>query len=83
MIPFKTTPEQVLTLASIVLEMQQAGISATFIRDAHELACTDQGVFDLMEIWSGLQDGDPERDEAIADIQDLIDDYRDTPAGPA
>lgn len=35
-----------------------------------------------MELWSELPDGDPERGEAIADIQDLIDDHREAPAVP-
>jgi DNA-binding phage protein len=83
MIPFKTTPEQVVALARIVTQLNEAGVSLEFIRDAHDLACVDQGVFGLMELWAELPEGDAERDEALADIQDMIDDFREVSNGPA
>ena len=81
MIPFKTTPDQVLNLAKIVLAMERAGLDRTFIRDADELARTDQGVYDLMALWLGEDDVE-ERGEIIADIQESLDDYADAPAHP-
>ena len=82
MIPFRTTPDQVLKLAAIVLEMEKAGVDRNFIVEADELARRDQGVFDLMALWADAA-GDPaERDEIVADIQESIDDYRDAPATP-
>ena len=57
MIPFKTTPDQILTLPSIVVAMHQAGLDKSFIVAADELARADQGVFDLMEMW--LDSSDP------------------------
>ena len=81
MIPFKTTPEQIMKLASIMVELQGAGLDATFIVAAFELAHTDQGVFDLMALWHEAADP-KERDEIVADIQESIDDYGDAPASP-
>jgi DNA invertase Pin-like site-specific DNA recombinase len=81
MIPFKTTPDQVLQLAAIVVDMQHAGLDREFIVHAFELAHTDQGVYDLMALWVDATDED-ERDEVVADIQESLDDYRDAPASP-
>lgn len=82
MIPFRTTPEQVLRLAAIMLEMERAGIDRSFIVEAEELARMDQGVFDLMELWSEAAADPSERDEVIASLQESLDDYRDAPAAP-
>lgn len=82
MIPFRTTPDQVLKLAAIVLEMAKAGIDREFIVDADELARKDQGVFDLMALWADSANDQAERDEIISDIQESIDDYRDAPTTP-
>lgn len=80
-IPFKTTPEQVVALASIVVAMKNAGLGEEFIVAAFELAGTDQGVFDLMALWRDAED-DEERDEIVADIQESLDDYQDSPQSP-
>jgi len=82
MIPFRTTPDQVLKLATIVLEMEKAGVDRSFIYDADELARKDQGVFDLMALWVDAGSDQAERDEIIADIQESIDDYADAPPVP-
>lgn len=81
-IPFKTTLDQVFALTGIMSKMRDAGVDPAFILEAQDLARTDQGVFDLMELWAELPDGDPERNECIADIQDLIEDDRDAPDQP-
>ena len=81
MIPFKTTPKQVMKLASIMVEMEAAGLGRNFIVAASELARTDQGVFDLMALWHGTED-DAEREEIVGDIQESLDDYRDAPQAP-
>jgi hypothetical protein len=80
MIPFKTTPKQVMKLASIMVEMEGARLDRNFIVAASELARTDQGVYDLMALWHGSKNA--ERDEIVADIQESIDDYRDAPPAP-
>jgi DNA-binding phage protein len=79
--PFKTTPKQVMKLASIMVEMEAAGLDRNFIVTASELARTDQGVFDLMALWHGTRNGS-EKDEIVADIQESIDDYGDAPPSP-
>ena len=79
--PFRTTPEQVLELAGIVVAMQKAKLPTQFIFDAQKVAQLDQGVFDLMEMWLNAKKGD-ERDEVVADIQELVEDYAEAPAQP-
>jgi hypothetical protein len=74
MIPFKTTPEQILNLTHIVNEMSKSGLDSKFIMAANTLACVDQGVYDLMALWYNEPDVD-EREEIIADIQCSISDY--------
>jgi hypothetical protein len=75
MIPFKTTAEQILNLPSITAEMTVAGVEPEFIVNVCELARTDQGVYDLMEMWSAAKSGSPEREELLDDLQDALDDY--------
>lgn len=82
MTPFKTTPEQIVNLASIVIAMVNAGLDQAFVAAASELARTDQGVYDLMELWMASEDDEAERDEIVADIQESLDDYADAPQQP-
>jgi DNA-binding phage protein len=80
MMPFRTTPEQRLKLAQIVVEMQKAKLDPAFIDSASELARLDQGVFDLVELWQEAKAAD--KMEILADIQDSLDDYADAPLAP-
>ncbi len=82
MIPFKTTNDQVIHIATIVVEMKASGLDSAFIVDASELARADQGVYDLMAFWLDAEGDDPERGEIVADLQASIDDYRDAPSSP-
>lgn len=82
MIPFKTTAEQVMKLASIMVEMERAGLDSNFIVAASELARTDQGVYDLMALWLDTAGDATERGEIVADVQESIDDYQDAPSAP-
>jgi hypothetical protein len=82
MTPFTTTTEQKLKLAGFVVEMMQTDLDHEFIAEASELARTDQGVYDLFELWMETKDDPAERDQIIADIQDALDDYRDAPMQP-
>ena len=82
MIPFRTTPDQVMRLASIMIEMGKAGLDENFIVAASELARTDQGVYDLMALWTDSEGDASEREKIIADLQESIDDYADAPATP-
>src|SRR5262245_36229607 len=82
MIPFATTSEQKLKLVVIAAEMMKTNLDQKFIAAAYELARTDQGVYDLFDLWTSTADDPNERDQIIADIQDLLDDYRDAPQQP-
>jgi DNA-binding phage protein len=79
--PFRTTPEQVLKLAAIVVAMQKARLPTQFIFDAQKVAQLDQGVFDLMEMWLAAKKQD-DRDEVVADIQEVVEDYVEAPPQP-
>jgi hypothetical protein len=59
--PARSTPKQVTKLAAILVEMEGAGLDRSFIVAASGLARTDQGVYDLIALWSGTRD-DSERD---------------------
>lgn len=76
--PFKTTPDQVLNLASIMVGMKDAGLDHELMVKASELARTDQGIYDLMALLLAEADAS-ERDEIVADIQESLDDYADAP----
>lgn len=67
------TSDLKVELIEIGHDMNQAGLSKTFIAEAVETAFEFEGVYDLMKIWSDETDPS-ERDEIIADIQDLIND---------
>lgn len=82
MIPFPTTSDQKLKLATFVVEMMNAGLDHGFIADASELARVDQGVYDLFEMWAEAKASPEERDQIVADIQDLLDDHKDAPREP-
>ena len=79
MIPFQTTPEQIMTLATIMVKMEKAGLDQNFIVEASELARSDQGVYDLTALWLNVATNASEQDEIIAAIQESLDDYRDAP----
>lgn len=82
MIPFATTSEQRLKLAEYVVEMLKTDLDREFVAAASELAREAQGVYDLFELWAATRDDPNERDQIIADIQDLLDDSRDAPKQP-
>lgn len=61
-----------MELFSIAMKMKKAGLANSFIVDAVKTALKLEGVADLMHLWSD-EDDRKERDEIIADIQDMID----------
>ena len=75
MIPFQTTPEQALKAAEYAMKMKQEGIPSLFIGQALVLARVDQGAYELMELWAE-SDSSNNKDELIADLQELLDDHR-------
>ena len=67
-IPFKTTPDQVMNLAPIMVEMKQAGLHPQLIAEAFDLARTDQGIYDLMVLWRDTTDT-AERNNIVTDLR--------------
>jgi DNA-binding phage protein len=59
-------------LFDIAIRMKKAGLADSFIVKTVETALEFEGVADLMHIWADEKNRD-ERDEVIADIQDMID----------
>lgn len=70
---FHLTPEQDVSLFSISRTMQKAGLPSEFISAAIRTALHYEGVADLVFLWNSESDAN-ERNEIIADIQELIDD---------
>ncbi len=81
MTTFKTTDAQCIQLARIVVAMSDAGLDATFVRRAQDLAREDQGAYELLELWSE-EDDESERKEILADMQDMLDEADDLPSRP-
>lgn len=61
-------------LFAIAIKMKKAGLADFFIVSSVQTALQLQGVADLMHLWADEKDSE-ERDEIIADIQDMIDAY--------
>lgn len=72
MIPFQKQPFS--HLLEIALEMKSAGLSEDFIEQAVRLAMDLEGIRDLMIIWETQKD-ESSKSDAIADLQDEIDEY--------
>lgn len=53
-------------------QMHQEGLSEEFISSAVQTAFAFEGVYDLMKMWSE-ETGEEEKNEIVADIQDMID----------
>lgn len=58
-------------------QMNHAGLPKTFVAAAVSTAFEYEGVYDLLKMWSDEKDNS-ERNEIIADIQELIDDCAQT-----
>lgn len=72
-IPLNENAKKQMQLFQIAVKMQRASLSDKFIVEAVRLASESEGVFNLMQFWVE-EKNKKERDEIIADIQDLIDD---------
>lgn len=60
-------------IIAIGSEMTKAGLPPFFVAGAVETAFLFEGVYDLFKLWKDEED-QQERDEIVADIQDLIED---------
>ncbi len=70
---YHLTPHQQVGLFEVAHHMKEAGLPAEFIAGAIRTALEFEGVADLINLWANETD-ETERDEIIADIQDLMDD---------
>ncbi len=69
----KMTPDLKVELIEAGHMMNKSGLPHEFIAAAVQTAFEFEGVYNLMKMW--VDESDPkERDEIVADIQDLIDD---------
>jgi hypothetical protein len=76
MIPFKTTDAQLIRLAWLVVSMKADGIDVSIVADVFRIAITDQGIYDLMELWYKNYDKPHERTRIMQDILAGVRDYR-------
>jgi DNA-binding Xre family transcriptional regulator len=79
-IRFETTPEQRVNAASLATKMQSAGLPVSFVDAVLRLALVDLGAYQLMELWDEAGTS-TDQDEAVADLQELLDDQSDRPPG--
>jgi hypothetical protein len=85
MTPFTTTDKQKLELYGIASQMLAAGLPASFIVAAVRRAEEYEGSFDLLMLWRDVgrePDGEEEREQIVADIQELIDEHEESPPAP-
>jgi DNA-binding phage protein len=69
----KMTPDLKVELIEVGHMMNQSGLPHKFIAAAVQTAFEFEGVYNLMKMWVDEED-QKERDEIVADIQDLIED---------
>lgn len=70
--PQTLTAHKNVELIEIGHQMNQEGLSEKFIVDAVQTAFEYEGVYDLMKMWVE-EAGEGEKNEIVADIQDMID----------
>ena len=73
----KLTPDNQMELFEIATQMKTAKLTSNFVSQAVQTAIEFEGVYDLMKIWAAETDP-KEKNETIADIQDMIDDCAQT-----
>ncbi len=81
MIPFPTTAEEIAQIKGIAADMVRANLDFDWVIAVATLAKTDQGAFDLMKLWHHAEDK-ASKAEIVADLQDTLDDYVDSPSEP-
>lgn len=71
--PVEVSPDVKAELIKVSSAMLQEGLPVRFVTAALETAFRYEGVGDLMKLWQEERD-EGERDEIVADIQELVDD---------
>ena len=67
--------ERRLHAARVAQRMLDAGLPAAFIITTLDLVRDNRGIYELMVLWEDA-DTSNDRDEAVADIQELIEDHK-------
>jgi DNA-binding phage protein len=65
-------------ILEIAVEMRQQDLEEPFVEQIVKLAMDLEGIRDLMVLWSD-ETNTKERNEIVADLQEEIEEYRDTP----
>jgi hypothetical protein len=73
-IPLPTEPHQMKEVGSMAEKLKTEGFSETFINDVADLACYDQGCFDLLKMWNQETDA-LKKHELILDLEDEVEEY--------
>lgn len=68
---FQTTPEQILTLPLIMIEMIYYDIDKDLVKKIIDAAIFDQGIYEQLEIWRDYAD-ELERDHSLAELEYII-----------
>ena len=69
----RLAPDNQIELFEIATKMKACGLHSDFITASVQTAMEFEGVYDLMKMWA--EETEPkERQEIIADIQDMVDD---------
>lgn len=76
-----TTPDQLIDAGRIAHAMRARGLAVGFVAGVLKLAGDHQGIYDLMALWDEAT-CEEDRDEAIADLQELLEDVTEAPAAP-
>jgi len=74
LIPFRTNEDQKLKVISFGGLMLLSDLDFNFINQVIELACVDQGVYDLMKLWSEEKKQE-KKDNILNDLKKSLIDY--------
>ncbi len=67
------TAEQKVRLYAIATKMIAAGLPASFVSDAVELASGSEGCVEMIELWDRFESSPADREQVVADLQDALD----------
>lgn len=67
-------------ILEIAMEMRRQGLAEDFVEQVVKLAMDLEGIRDLMVLWAE-ETNTEERDATVVDLQEEIEEYRDSPRG--
>jgi hypothetical protein len=80
-IPFETTEAQRQRLPGLAAQMLAAGLEPRLVDSAITIGATDQGIFELMELWS--EEPNIEQAKTVLALQECINDVRESRLRPS